>query len=211
MRIAKGETCATLAVDSPSTMQNELYHKLDKSSFTQREVKFLSHKIADKKLMMKNSKVKVIIKWEPPTKVLELRSFLRLVNYYCLLDQGILGQGGTLDRSTQEELNMALVRRVPTCIRKLEEDYLRGTGPHSSRPHKAIRSPNKCFRLRHWWSPHPKRPSYSFREFEAQQLEMPLHHAKEANDCMRHKWKNLSESEATWERKEDLWQFAEHM
>ncbi|KAL9429582.1 hypothetical protein AB3S75_031400 [Citrus x aurantiifolia] len=97
--------------------------------------------------MMKNSKVKVILKWEPPTKVPELRSFLRLVNYYCPLHQGILGQGGTLDRSTQEEPNMALVRRVPTCIRKLEEDYLRGTRPHSSRPHKVIRSPNKCFRL----------------------------------------------------------------
>ena len=47
------------------------------------EVEFLSYKIAGRKLMMKNSKVKVILEWEPLIKVPELRSFHGLVNYYC--------------------------------------------------------------------------------------------------------------------------------
>ena len=42
----------------------------------------LGHKIAGGKIMMENVKVKVILDWEPPSKVPELRSFLRLVNYY---------------------------------------------------------------------------------------------------------------------------------
>ena len=45
-------------------------------------MEFLSHKIAGEKLMMKNSKVKAILEWEPPSKMLELHSFLILVNYY---------------------------------------------------------------------------------------------------------------------------------
>ncbi|GJU98173.1 ATP-binding cassette subfamily C member 8 [Tanacetum coccineum] len=46
------------------------------------EVEFLGHKIKDGGLMMDGAKIKAIQNWEPPTKVMELRSFLGLVNYY---------------------------------------------------------------------------------------------------------------------------------
>ena len=62
--------------------ENELYIKLEKCSFGQREVEFLGHRIRDGKLMMDGAKVKAVQEWEPPTKVPELRSFLGLVNYY---------------------------------------------------------------------------------------------------------------------------------
>lgn len=55
---------------------------MKKCSFVQQEVEFLGHKIAGRKLMTENSKVKAILEWEPPSKMPELRSFLRLVNYY---------------------------------------------------------------------------------------------------------------------------------
>ncbi|GJQ95655.1 putative nucleotidyltransferase, ribonuclease H [Tanacetum coccineum] len=61
---------------------NKLYVKLEKCSFAQDEVKFLGHKIKDGGLMMDGAKIKAIQDWEPPTKVMELRSFLGLVNYY---------------------------------------------------------------------------------------------------------------------------------
>ncbi|GJZ39977.1 putative nucleotidyltransferase, ribonuclease H [Tanacetum coccineum] len=61
---------------------NELYVKLEKCSFTQDEVEFLGHKIKDGGLMMEGAKIKAIQDWEPPTKVMELRTFLDLVNYY---------------------------------------------------------------------------------------------------------------------------------
>ncbi|KAH9706417.1 Endonuclease [Citrus sinensis] len=61
---------------------NELYLKLEKCSFSQREVEFLGRKIADGKLIIEDSKVKAILEWQPPTNVPELRSFLGLVNYY---------------------------------------------------------------------------------------------------------------------------------
>ncbi|KAH9678960.1 Endonuclease [Citrus sinensis] len=75
---------------------NELFLKLEKCSFTQQEVEFLGHKIAGGKLMMKNAKVKVIIEWEPPLKVPELRSFLGLVNYYCRIIKGYSAKAAPL-------------------------------------------------------------------------------------------------------------------
>ena len=51
------------------------------------------------------------------------------------LHQRLLRKGNTLDGLAQEKPDMALVRRVPTCIRRLKEDNLQGTCPHSSGPH----------------------------------------------------------------------------
>ena len=68
--------------------ENELYLKMEKCSFAQQEVEFFDHKIVDKKLMMENSKVKVIFEWESLIKIPELTSFLELVNYYCRFING---------------------------------------------------------------------------------------------------------------------------
>ena len=51
-------------------------------------MEFLGHKIMDEKLMMENVNVKAILEWEPPLKVSELRSFLKLMNYYCHFIKG---------------------------------------------------------------------------------------------------------------------------
>ncbi|RVW51386.1 Retrovirus-related Pol polyprotein from transposon 297 [Vitis vinifera] len=48
--------------------QNELYVKKEKCPFAKKEVSFLGLCIRDGKLMMDDSKVKAIQKWDPPTK-----------------------------------------------------------------------------------------------------------------------------------------------
>ena len=67
---------------------NELFLKMEKCSFAQQEVEFLGHKIVGRKLMTENAKVKAILEWEPPTKMPNLRSFLRFVNYYRCFIKG---------------------------------------------------------------------------------------------------------------------------
>jgi len=42
----------------------------------------LGHIVGNSKLRMGPAKLKVILEWEPPTKVIELGYFLGLVNYY---------------------------------------------------------------------------------------------------------------------------------
>ncbi|GJW66460.1 putative nucleotidyltransferase, ribonuclease H [Tanacetum coccineum] len=69
---------------------NELYVKLEKCSFAQAKVEFLGHKIKDGGLMMDGAKIKAIQDWESPTKVMKLRSFLGLVNYYRRFNMGYM-------------------------------------------------------------------------------------------------------------------------
>ena len=75
---------------------NELYLKVEKCLFSQRDVEFLGHKIANGKLMMEDLKVKAILEWQPPTNILELRSFLRLVNYYRRFIKGYSAKAAPL-------------------------------------------------------------------------------------------------------------------
>ncbi|XP_019239538.1 PREDICTED: uncharacterized protein LOC109219535 [Nicotiana attenuata] len=62
--------------------ENELYIKREKCEFAQSKVHFLGHVISNGERRLDEAKVRVIQKWEAPTKVTELRSFLSLVNYY---------------------------------------------------------------------------------------------------------------------------------
>ncbi|KAI5652374.1 hypothetical protein M9H77_29561 [Catharanthus roseus] len=75
---------------------NELYVKKEKCSFAQEEVLFLGHKIKGGKLMMEDTKVQAIQRWEPPTKVHELRSFFGLVNYYRRFIKGYSARAAPL-------------------------------------------------------------------------------------------------------------------
>ncbi|KAE8716635.1 Protein NRT1/ PTR FAMILY 3.1 [Hibiscus syriacus] len=62
--------------------ENKLYVKEEKCSFAQKEVPFLGHIVGGGKLQMDKDKIRAIDEWKPPTKVTELRAFLRLANYY---------------------------------------------------------------------------------------------------------------------------------
>ncbi|KAI5675744.1 hypothetical protein M9H77_06694 [Catharanthus roseus] len=75
---------------------NKLYVKKEKCSFAQEEVLFLGHKIKGGKLMMEDTKVQAIQRWEPSTKVHELRSFLGLVNYYRRFIKGYSARAAPL-------------------------------------------------------------------------------------------------------------------
>ena len=67
---------------SKELRENEFDIKKEMCSFDINEVMLLGHKIKDGMLMMDEGKVKAIQEWEALTKVIKLRSFLRLVNYY---------------------------------------------------------------------------------------------------------------------------------
>nr|CAD1821357.1 unnamed protein product [Ananas comosus var. bracteatus] len=62
--------------------ENQLFVKKEKCTFSKEEVHFLGHWIGQGLIRTNQRKVQAICKWETPTTVFELRSFLRLVNYY---------------------------------------------------------------------------------------------------------------------------------
>ena len=60
----------------------------EKCKFAQTEIKFQRHLVSKGQICMDGSKVAAIRDWPTPTKVIELRSFLGLANYYRWFIQG---------------------------------------------------------------------------------------------------------------------------
>lgn len=57
---------------------------------------FLGHVISHGELRMDESKIRAIQEWEAPTKVIELRSFLGLANYYRRFISGYFAKAAPL-------------------------------------------------------------------------------------------------------------------
>ena len=66
----------------------QLYARLDKCEFWLEEVQFLGHVINKRGVAVNPSKVEAVTKWEPPTTVTEVRSFLGLAGYYRMFIKG---------------------------------------------------------------------------------------------------------------------------
>ena len=67
---------------------NELYAKLSKCSFMQRETKFLGYVISQNGVHVDPEKIAVVQKWKQPCDIKELRSFLGLTNFFKRFIQG---------------------------------------------------------------------------------------------------------------------------
>ena len=52
------------------------------------EVKFLGHMVSQGGIAVDPSKIEVVMNWETSTSVIETRSFLGLVGYYCRFIKG---------------------------------------------------------------------------------------------------------------------------
>ena len=62
--------------------KKQLYAKLEKCEFWLDEVQFLGHVVNKDGMVVDPSKVEALLKWERPTNVTEIRSFLGLAGYY---------------------------------------------------------------------------------------------------------------------------------
>jgi hypothetical protein len=62
--------------------QNELYAKLSKCSFGQREVDYLGHIVSYSGVHIDANKIRDVLEWPTPTNIKQLRGFLGLTGYY---------------------------------------------------------------------------------------------------------------------------------
>ena len=62
--------------------ENQLYVKLEKCDLWLQEVQFLEHMVSKEGVSVDPAKVEVVMRWEQPKSVFEIRSFLGLAGYY---------------------------------------------------------------------------------------------------------------------------------
>jgi hypothetical protein len=67
---------------------HQLYAKLSKCEFWLSEVSFLGHVITDGGIAVDPGKIRDVLKWQPPTTVSEIQSFLELAGYYRRFIEG---------------------------------------------------------------------------------------------------------------------------
>jgi hypothetical protein len=62
--------------------EHQLYAKLRKCSFYQRQIHYLGHIISEEGIVVDPEKVEAIREWSAPRNVVEVRSFMGLAGYY---------------------------------------------------------------------------------------------------------------------------------
>jgi len=80
-----------------------LYAKLSKCEFWLKEVIFLGHIILAEGISVDPRKVEAVLKWERPTNITEIRSFLGLVGHYRRFIEGFSTIAITMTRLTRKE------------------------------------------------------------------------------------------------------------
>ena len=84
--------------------EHQLYAKLSKCEFWLREVVFLGHIISSEGILVDPKKVEAVLKWERPSTITEIRSFLGLAGYYRRFIEGFSTIATPLTRLTRKNV-----------------------------------------------------------------------------------------------------------
>ena len=101
--------------------ENQLYAKLDKCEFWLQEVIYLGHVISAEGILVDPRKVEAILKWERPTNVTEIRSFLGLAGYYWRFIDGFSTIASPLTKLTRKEVRFVWSEEYDVSFRELKE------------------------------------------------------------------------------------------
>ena len=82
----------------------QLYAKLDKCDFWLKEVTFLGHVVFSKGIFVDPQKVEAVLRWDRPTTVIEIHSFLGLTRYYRRFIKGFSTIATPLTRLTRKNI-----------------------------------------------------------------------------------------------------------
>jgi len=102
----------------------QLYAKLDKCDFWLKEVTFLGHVVSSKGIFVGPQKVEVVLRWEKPTTVTEIRSFLGLTGYYRRFIEGFSTIATPLTRLTRKNIRWEWLKECDESFQELKRRLL---------------------------------------------------------------------------------------
>jgi len=100
--------------------RNKLYAKLSKCEFWLNEVVFLGHVISEKGISVDPKKIEAVLKWERPTNVTEIRSFLGLARYYRRFIEGFSIMASPMTRLTRKEVKFEWSKDCEASFQELK-------------------------------------------------------------------------------------------
>jgi len=100
--------------------RNKLYAKLSKCEFWLNEVVFLGHVISEKGISVDPKKIEVVLKWERPTNVTEIHSFLGLAGYYRRFIKGFSTIASPMTRLTRKEVKFEWSKDCEASFQELK-------------------------------------------------------------------------------------------
>jgi hypothetical protein len=103
--------------------ENQLYAKLDKYEFWLQEVVFLGHVISAEGILVDPRKVEAVLKWERPTNMTEIWSFLGLTGYYQRFIEGFSIIASPLTKLTHKEIRFVWSGECDASFRELKERF----------------------------------------------------------------------------------------
>jgi hypothetical protein len=101
--------------------ENQLYAKLDKCEFWLKEVVFLGHVISTEGIFVDPRKVEAVLKWERPTNVTEIRSFLGPAGYYRRFIEGFSSIASPLTKLICKEVWFVWSEECEASFQELKE------------------------------------------------------------------------------------------
>ena len=87
-----------LRITLQTLREKQLYAKFSKCEFWIDQVVFLGHVISKRGIEVDPKKIETVLKWEAPTNVLEIQSFLGLAGYYRRFVEGFSIMAGPLTK-----------------------------------------------------------------------------------------------------------------
>ncbi|XP_061339376.1 uncharacterized protein LOC133286051 [Gastrolobium bilobum] len=100
---------------------NQLYAKFSKCEFWLSKVQFLGHVISADGVAVDPSKIEVVMDWERPKTVSEVRSFLGLAGYYRRFIKGFSTMVLPLTCLTRKEIPFVWTQECEDCFHALKE------------------------------------------------------------------------------------------
>ena len=100
--------------------KEQLYAKLSECEFWLNEVSFLGHIVSKERILVDPKKIEVVVEWKPLRNVTEVRSFLRLADYYRRFVKGFSMTAAPMTRLLQKNVKYEWSEKCQISFDKLK-------------------------------------------------------------------------------------------